>query len=567
MWFVNKSSETIDLLIMEQKKWIKFEPGVPVDLERDIGIAYINKHRDIVICKNPETYFSNTKMSQLIIRDAGIGDLLLLEPIIRTLNEKQNRNLSLLTMHPDVLKGNPALTTIFKQTIKDDLKASRSNIFHSIEDMRNYSETHPRRHKMHRTDIYNERFGLDIKDKEPRIFFDIDDKPLLVKKKGLTYIGVCLDASHGYRTIADGDGIIKAILENKKNVVVLFGAKKDYGDIQNTRLIDLQGKTTVREAMNYIRCLDKMFSMDTGLMHIALSLHIPTLGFFSIITAEYRMKYFTGPYKVIKKNIPCIGCGDFHMTLCSQGAKKGEAPCQQIPPEDVVKDLNALPMAGVVREFKAGKPLVETTINPSLEKKLTMPIIVQDEEKNLPRFIENVIKHPNIGRVIAIDGGSKDNTVKMLKQAGAEVYIHPYLKDYHDMQAMQRNISCSYVKDGEKILIMDIDECFSKELSDYLPMLAQSNITYGLISRRTFNYYKDITDISKRIKDYPDWQPRFYTWDRKYKFVGGAHHVTLNTPQPTNIQKDIIHFEQEGKDRGKIEAQWAKMMMGVKKYA
>ena len=169
--------------------------------------------------------------------------------------------------------------------------------------------------------------------------------------------------------------------------------------------------------------------------------------------------------------------------------------------------------------------------------------------------------------MIAIDGGSTDKSVEMLKKAGAEVYIHPYIKTYHEMQAMQRNISCSYLKQGEKAIIMDLDECFSKELAEYLPVLIESNIEYGLISRRTFEFYGDINDPAKRIKDYPDYQPRFYTWDRKYKFVGGAHHVTLNVPEPMMINKDIVHFEREGKSREAMEKQWAGMMAGVRRYA
>jgi hypothetical protein len=114
---------------------------------------------------------------------------------------------------------------------------------------------------------------------------------------------------------------------------------------------------------------------------------------------------------------------------------------------------------------------------------------------------------------------------------------------------------------------MDIDECFGKELSDYLPYLAEQNDKrYGLVYRKTFNYYADINDESKRIKDWPDPQPRYYIWDWSYKFVGGAHHRTLNVPQHFIIDKPIIHFEKEGKDRDALECQWSSMMNGVKKY-
>jgi hypothetical protein len=59
-----------------------------------------------------------------------------------------------------------------------------------------------------------------------------------------------------------------------------------------------------------------------------------------------------------------------------------------------------------------------------------------------------------------------------------------------------------------KNYLIIIDECFSKELSDYLPTLMSTNHPYCIISRRTYEYYKDINDKTKQIKDYPDYQPR-----------------------------------------------------------
>jgi glycosyltransferase involved in cell wall biosynthesis len=240
--------------------------------------------------------------------------------------------------------------------------------------------------------------------------------------------------------------------------------------------------------------------------------------------------------------------------------QKTKATCLDIAVDKIIKSVDALNKSETKEYYKPKSVAIIAHSTP----KLTMPIIVQNEERNLPRFIELVMQNKSIGEVIAIDGGSTDKTVSLLKKAGAKVYIHPYIKTYHEQQAMQRNISCSYVADGTKIIIMDIDECFSDELSAYLPELAGSAFEYGLISRRTFKLFKDIKNPGKQIKDYPDWQPRFYTWNRKYKFVGGAHHVTLNCPEPVKIQKDIIHFEEEGKDRQAIEKQWSSMMTGVK---
>jgi hypothetical protein len=127
------------------------------------------------------------------------------------------------------------------------------------------------------------------------------------------------------------------------------------------------------------------------------------------------------------------------------------------------------------------------------------------------------------------------------------------------MQAMQRNYSLSFCREGELVLIMDPDECFSEELSEWLPSFPRAKIVYGELSRRTYKYFDDISDPGKRIKDYPDWQPRLYTWSHNFKFVGSPHHKTLNVPPPVRIRRDIIHFECEGKNRPALETQWAGM--------
>ena len=424
------------------------------------------------------------------------------------------------------------------------------------------------------------RFSLE--DPEPRLYFKKNEKSMLKREDGKIYIGLAPDGSHTYRRYDRSNELFDFLLrKNKKYVVVLMAAYDFVKYKKRKRVIDLQGEMDVREAINVTRDLDYMISVDSGMMHVALSMHVPTVCIFSIIKPELRLHYYKGPHQLIAKDISCIGCGSFHMAVCRHGNKEKDpefiAPCLNIPPEDIYNKLILMSPNKIKRIFYVGEKVKEQK-KPEVKKiepvniiqhtngrKLTMPIIVQNEEKNLPRFIELVMKHPAIGRVIAIDGGSNDKTVELLKSAGAYVYVHAYDKDFHDMQAMQRNYSFTFVKDGEKCLVMDVDESFSKELSDYLPALAESNIEYGLISRRTFDYYKDITDKTKQIKDYPDYQPRFYTWNRRFKWLGSPHHNLYNVPDPVKIDKDIIHFEAEGKDRDALERRWAKMDAATKK--
>jgi ADP-heptose:LPS heptosyltransferase len=563
IWLVNTKDTTIEICITELKRWYKFQPYKPLQLPLDIWMRYKDRNNAIRICDNPEIYFKDKNLNQLIIRDAGIGDLLLLEPVLRQLKKNGNRDITILTRYPEVYDNNSYIDNVILSENKDDVSHVKFDQFDTIEDLRSYSETAPTRDKKHRTDIYNEKFNIEIEDKEPKIYFnDIElNTKYFKKKKGYKYIGLQLDASHTARRYARGKELAEYIVsQDEKNIVVIFGSYDYVKDIKgNSRIIDLQGKTQLRECINIMRYMDCLVAVDSGLMHVALSLHVPTVCLFGIITPDFRIRYYKGAKEIIYHDLPCKGCGDFHMVECKTvETKKGSIPpCMNIEPIEIYEKMNAL-KGGITQVLTTEKPEYKVNIIKT-DKKITMPIIVLNEEKNLPRFIELVMSNTMIGKVIAIDGGSTDNTVKLLKDAGAFVYTHTYDKSYHDMQALQRNISCSFVEDGTPILIMDIDECFSKELSDYLPVLAESSIAYGMISRRTYKYYADIEDNTKRIKDYPDYQPRFYIWDKKYKFVKSPHHITLNTPQPTYIQKDIIHFECEGKDRGALEKDWAIM--------
>jgi len=587
VWLVNITDKPIQKVILELHRVFDFYPNRPLVLPRSIAMRQMDS--SIKICENPSHYFLNNAIKRLVIRDGGIGDILLLEPCLRAMFEQQQK-ITLATMQTTVLENNPAIESVIRMENKSDIQKIKRDGFDCVDDLRDYSETCENRDKKHRTDCYNQIFNADIKDAEPRIYFsDEENKPFLNKKNGYKYIGVSFDASHKFRKYEKGNELINKILESdKKNVVVLMGSYDFCISKKDERILDYQGKTTVREMLRLVRDLDTLIAVDSGIMHVGLTLHVPTVCIFSIIFPHLRgvmaedtkdehkrMCYYKGPYVTIfpKNDMPCRGCGSLHMAECKEIGKNATdnviPKCMDINPEVIINKMNSLPMTTERRIFyNDHKEIIQQAPAKIHSKaKLTMPIIVLNEEKNLPRFIELVMSHPSIGRVVAIDGGSTDKTVELLEKAGAEVHTHPYLKTYHDQQAMQRNISCSYISNGESIFIMDIDECFSKELADYLPFLAEQKAQkYGLVYRKTFNYFADINDDSKRIKDWPDPQPRYYIWDWSFKFVGGAHHRTLNVPPHFIIDKPILHFEKEGKSRDDLESQWKDMMDGVRKY-
>ncbi len=567
LWIINKGHKDFERVDMDLKKKVVLKPLRPIPLPLRIALRY-TKFQTIEICQEPEKYFNDSKLTRLVIRDAGIGDLLLLEPCLRQLDKNGKTAVTVLSRFPDIFYNNIHIQENISMLNKDDISIDVHK-WDTYDDLRSYSETCVNREKIHRTDCYNQIYNLNIEDKEPRLYFDEKEKSPVKFKRNVHYVGIACDGSHSFRRYDYGSELIEYLLmQNSESNIIVFGNYKQIVIKKNKRVIDLQGKTTIRDCINIIRNLDYMISVDSGLMHVALTLHIPTVCIFSIIKPDLRIQYYTGQKEVIyRDDLECIGCGSYHMAKCIHGPsirEKGTgtfiAPCLQIEPKTIYQSMIKMNPGKEVREFIGKEKVVTPVINiVHPEKKLIMPIIVLNEEKNLPRFIELVMKNSYIGRVIAIDGGSDDKTASMLKKAGVEVYMHYYDPNYHDMQALQRNISCSFVKDEDKIIIMDIDECFSHELAQHLPVLIESNIDYGLISRRTFSFYDDINDPTKQIKDYPDYQPRFFKWNKEYKWIGSPHHEVYNCPDPVMIDKDIIHFESEGKNRVALERQWSTM--------
>lgn len=73
---------------------------------------------------------------------------------------------------------------------------------------------------------------------------------------------------------------------------------------------------------------------------------------------------------------------------------------------------------------------------------ITLYAIVKNEEKNVDRFIEISKKFTN---TVVVDTGSTDDTIKLLKVAGIEVYEHSQTREVFDF-SKARNQALSYVK-------------------------------------------------------------------------------------------------------------------------
>jgi lipopolysaccharide heptosyltransferase II len=124
-------------------------------------------------------------------------------------------------------------------------------------------------------------------------------------------------------------------------VIMVFGTAADTRAAQKIRqfsmrtpyhVLDMTGKTSLKQAMALINCCDAFVTNDSGLMHVAAGLGTPSIAIFG--STDHIA---TGPYSkeaiVLRREMECSPCLQTH---CPQGHLK----ClESISSKDVYEDL------------------------------------------------------------------------------------------------------------------------------------------------------------------------------------------------------------------------------------
>lgn len=372
VWMVNTHTAPLDapLFEMNPPRIVHFKPRRPIPFPRSVALRFIGKYNTIKICENPETYFAEVGFNHLMIRGGGIGDIILLEPIIRQLGLNKQK-ITLATLFPELMDGHPAVTKTIKLEKIHDVPSYGENDYEIVTDLRYWSERHDKRAEWHRTDIFAQYFRMELKDFTPKLFCKLQT-PKVRMEKGEKWIGFQWDASENHRRFPAPRAreVMKHILEkDPKARLILFGGRKYVDPNGLERTVDLQGKTNLMECLSTIARLDCMVAADSGLLHAAMAMQVPTVAWFSTISAALRLKHYKGQCATIQKDpkdLPCVACGNYNFNGCKHGDASTDpdykiplfmAPCSEIQPEEFYAKISQMkPSPGVT--FKAnGDPI------------------------------------------------------------------------------------------------------------------------------------------------------------------------------------------------------------------
>ncbi|MDI6850430.1 MAG: glycosyltransferase family 2 protein [bacterium] len=163
------------------------------------------------------------------------------------------------------------------------------------------------------------------------------------------------------------------------------------------------------------------------------------------------------------------------------------------------------------------------------ELDLTCVILTLNEEENIKRAIESVKDLSK--KILVIDSGSKDKTVEIAKNLGAECIFKEFVN-----YAEQRNYALNLVK-TEWVLFLDADEVISEELKkEIIKKLKENPDVDGFLIPRK-NWY-----LGNFLKCWsPDRLLRLFRKD-KGKWKGEVHEKVEIKGKIGILKNPILHY-------------------------
>jgi ADP-heptose:LPS heptosyltransferase len=150
--------------------------------------------------------------------------------------------------------------------------------------------------------------------------------------------------------------LAKKIINDLNGTVVILGSPSEAKycesiekNIGNESIVNYCGKTSVLETTAVLKCCDVLICNNSGLLHIAAALGVPTISFSGGINLSRWKPYFNDIHKIMFNNYNC------NTTLCLNCSLKGEKCFNPISSEKVfsefVNNFN-LKNSGGLNEFK-----------------------------------------------------------------------------------------------------------------------------------------------------------------------------------------------------------------------
>lgn len=294
----------------------------------------------------------------LIIRDQGIGDIIMTTPLVRWLATKDGLKVDYWTLerHAPLLNGNPYIKNVHFFENGDPRK---DNQYDATIDLRLFVEQQEAA-RIHRNRVkaflaiaekYTddaEQLSCDLyvtnnERERAKMLIDSssihrDDKP----KIGYVWSSSTDNRNWNHRVHSD---TIHALLEDGLRVIVIDHRPIPL-NIIHAGYVNLGAKTSLRDSIAVIEQCDVIVTPDTGLFHVASALNkpvVPYFGAFPLVDRQHHNKIVP----IINKDCPLLPCRKY---ICLARTTDNLPRCLNIAPHVTVAAVrHALEQFGSVK--------------------------------------------------------------------------------------------------------------------------------------------------------------------------------------------------------------------------
>jgi glycosyltransferase involved in cell wall biosynthesis len=162
---------------------------------------------------------------------------------------------------------------------------------------------------------------------------------------------------------------------------------------------------------------------------------------------------------------------------------------------------------------------------------LTVCLVVQNEQENLPRVLQSVKGIAD--EIVVVDGGSTDRTQEIAREYGAQVFFRTFTN-----HADQKNYAASLASQ-DWIFLLDADEELSEELKASVRRWKERTPQFDVYEMPRLTRYLGAWIHHSRW--YPDWQRRIYRRD-KAGFSGVIHSALRYEGKIGRLRGNLLHY-------------------------
>ena len=418
-------------------------------------------------------FLEQVEKKVLIVRDGGIGDIVLLTSAIREYKRlNPNTEIHVQTMYPDVFVHNPDVVYAYRGT--EDRKQYNKifDLSDAVESSRYRTGkiTEEESRGVNRTDIFYKWLGIEPNNQDRYVLNVAQDENkealFLLKEKGY----VKGDKLVGYqllnKTFTRSYGMQKLLkviqsFEKKQVKFVIFTNDFKYLNTEQQdyfnnniavlpNVINFTGKLNLRIYIALLNNCDVILAIDSAIVHIAGALKKKTLSLFGMCLPKLRIKH----YKTVKALTPLKGC-----RFCNNIEDKcrfsrdrkilGLSCVNRISPNRIIKGLQ--------------KCIIEHR-REAQKKKVSIIIPVYNGYEYTQKCIQSIRQYTKGAyEIIVVDNGSTDKTGR-LKDEHKIKYVH-YDKPIGFSKANNEGVKRAC---GEYLLFINNDTEFKEDVIEKL---------------------------------------------------------------------------------------------------